>query len=170
MRKAAFVYGAEMSRRDSRADEIFGPTRLQYTFELLSAYGAFDLANSIVVPPDDADVASLESFHTAEYVAAVRSLSDGAKRVSPERFNFSETGDNPVYPGMYDLSTLVVGGSLKAAGLVASGGVDVAFNSAGGQHHAARDHASGFCVFNRDTEPRRSWSQSGLRGHRRPSR
>jgi acetoin utilization protein AcuC len=148
MRQAAFVYGTELWRRDSRADEIFGPTRLQYTYELLKAYRAFDLPNSILVAPDDAKEGILLSFHTSEYVDAVRSLSSGETTLNPARYNFGDTGDNPVYPGMYDLSTLVVGASLKAATLVASGEVDVAFNSAGGQHHAARDHASGFCVFN----------------------
>lgn len=148
MSKAAFVYGEEVARRDSRADEVFGPTRLQYTYELLKSYGAFDLPDSVVVAPGDADEASLLSFHTAEYLKAVKSFSDGEKRFSPARFNFSEFGDNPVYPGMYELSTLVVGASLRAAELVASGRVDVAFNCSGGQHHAAPDHASGFCIFN----------------------
>ena len=32
--------------------------------------------------------------------------------------------------------------------MVASGEVGAAFNISGGLHHAAADHASGFCVFN----------------------
>ena len=148
MTKAAFVYGQDLTRRDSRADEVFGPTRLQYTYELLKSYGAFDLPDSIVVAPGDADEASLLSFHTPEYLKAVKSLSDGENRFSPARFNFSEFGDNPVYPGMYELATLVVGASLRAAEAVLSGEADVVFNCAGGQHHAAPDHASGFCIFN----------------------
>ena len=61
MRKAAFIYGDEIARRDSRIDEIFGPTRLQYTYELLKFYGAFDFADSILATPADADEASLLS-------------------------------------------------------------------------------------------------------------
>ncbi len=148
MTRAAFVYGDDLARRDSRADEIFGPTRLQYTYELLGSYGAFSKPESSVVRPTDASRADLLSFHTAEYVNAVKDLSDGKKRPDARRFNFSETGDNPPYPGMYELSTLVAGASLCAAELVAGGDVDVAFNCAGGQHHAAADHASGFCIFN----------------------
>ncbi len=148
MSGAAFVYSDELARRDSRVDEIFGPTRLQYAFELLSAYGAFDRPDSRLVRPMDADRSALVSFHTAEYVDAVRDLSDGRKRSDARRFNFSEIGDNPPYPGMYELSTLVVGASLCAAETLAEGDVRVAFNCAGGQHHAAPGHASGFCIFN----------------------
>ncbi|MCJ7521019.1 MAG: acetoin utilization protein AcuC [Dehalococcoidia bacterium] len=148
MTKAAFVYGVELMQRDSRADEIFGPTRLEYTYELLMYYRAFDSPESMLVAPEDANEASLLTFHTEEYVAAVRSLSSGEKTYNPARFNFSDLGDNPVYPGMYELSTMVVGASLRAAELVTAGDVDAAFNCAGGLHHAAPDHASGFCVFN----------------------
>jgi acetoin utilization protein AcuC len=146
--KAAFVYGDQLVRRDSRLDEIFGPMRLQYTCELLASYGAFDIPESRLVAPEEADEASLLRFHTREYIAAVKSLSEGETAYDPARFNFSQSGDNTVYPGMYDLSVMVVGASLTAARLVAGGDVDVAFNCSGGQHHAAPDHASGFCIFN----------------------
>jgi acetoin utilization protein AcuC len=148
MTKAAFIYGVELTQRDSRVDEIFGPTRLEYTYELLMYYRAFESPESVLVAPEDAKEASLLSFHTGEYVAAVRSISNGEKKYHPARYNFSDFGDNPVYPGMYELSTTVVGASLRAAELVASGESDVAFSCAGGQHHAAPDHASGFCIFN----------------------
>jgi len=148
MTKAAFIYGVELTQRDSRVDEIFGPTRLEYTYELLMFYRAFESPESMLVAPEDAKVAYLLSFHTDEYVAAVRSLSNGEKKYNPASFNFSDYGDNPVYPGMYELSTMVVGASLRSAELVAAGDVEVAFNCAGGQHHAAPDHASGFCIFN----------------------
>jgi acetoin utilization protein AcuC len=68
--------------------------------------------------------------------------------VAPERYNFSDHGDNPPYEGMYEASTLSTGASLVGAELVAEGEVDVAFNVAGGLHHAARGNASGFCIFN----------------------
>jgi len=148
MRRTAFIYGEELTRRDSRIDEVFGPTRLQYTYELLDAYGAFKSPDSLLVAPQDADESSLLSFHTKEYMTAVKSFSNGEKKFDPARFNFSQVGDNPVYPGMYELSTLVVGASLQAAEMVSTGKVDTAFNCAGGLHHAAPSHASGFCVFN----------------------
>ena len=49
---------------------------------------------------------------------------------------------------MWEAATLATGGSLVAAELVWTGQTRVVFNCAGGLHHAARGHASGFCVFN----------------------
>lgn len=148
MRKAAFIYDEGLAGRVLSDVVIFSPTRLQYTYELLRAYHAFDKRDSKVVVPRIVDEASLDSFHIKEYVEAVRCFSRGDRLCDAWKFNFSDLGDNPVYPGMYEVSTRIVGGSVKAANMVARGKVDVAFNPAGGGHHATPDHASGFCIFN----------------------
>ena len=58
-------------------------------------------------------------------------------------------GDNPIFSGMYDASALVCGASLLAADLVWNDPeMMVAFNPAGGLHHAQKNRASGFCIFN----------------------
>jgi acetoin utilization protein AcuC len=49
---------------------------------------------------------------------------------------------------MFDVSALIAGGSVLAARRVWNGECQHAVNIAGGLHHAMRDHASGFCVFN----------------------
>lgn len=57
-------------------------------------------------------------------------------------------GSTPAWQGMYARAERVVGGSLLAADMIASGHADHAFNPAGGQHHAHRDRGGGFCIFN----------------------
>ena len=146
MRDAAFIYGDEVSRHVLREDHPMRPSRLRYTYELLQAYGAF--AGSAPVLPRMATEEELQRHHTQEYVEAVRSISRGEGKHVPERYNFSEGGDNPPYRGMYEAAALSAGGSLVAAELVADGKARVAFNPSGGLHHAARGHASGFCIFN----------------------
>ena len=146
MRRAAFVYDEAVSQHVLREGHVMRPTRLKYTYELLAAYGAFK--QSKLVSPRHATAEELLWFHTPEYVSAVQSISRGDGLAVPERYNFSDSGDNPPYPGMYEASTLSTGGSLVTAELVAGGEADVAFNVAGGLHHAAAGHASGFCVFN----------------------
>ena len=148
MPNAAFVYDDALSRHDLRSDHPMRPIRLRHTYELLSAYGAFDGDASLLIDPRAATEAELEWVHTRDYVAAVRSLSAGLAAVQPEKFGFSERGDNPVYPGMYDAALLSSGATLVAAELVAEKRVDAAFSIAGGLHHAAPTHASGFCIFN----------------------
>ena len=146
MRKAAFVYDEKVSQHVLRDDHVMRPTRLRYTYELLDAYRAFE--TSRLVAPRHANPDELTWVHTPEYVDAVESISRSEGRVVPERYGFSAYGDNPPYDGMYEAATLSTGASLVAAELVASGEADVAFNVAGGLHHAARGNASGFCIFN----------------------
>ncbi|NQW23491.1 MAG: acetoin utilization protein AcuC [SAR202 cluster bacterium] len=166
--RAAFIYEDSLSRHELRSDHPMRPVRLRYTYQLLQEYGAFDHPGAVLLDPRSATEEELAWLHTPEYVAAVKaldsisSLADAtradatradatradATRADAARFGFSANGDNPVYPGMYDAAALSTGGSLVAAEMVASGEVDAAFNISGGLHHAAANHASGFCVFN----------------------
>src|SRR5690606_27658723 len=57
------------------------------------------------------------------------------------------TEDNPIFPGMHEATATIVGGTLRCAEMVMSGEVRRAFNVAGGLHHAHRDRASGFCIY-----------------------
>ena len=166
MPNAAFVYEDALSQHVLRSDHPMRPIRLRHTYELLSAYGAFDGDASLLIDPRAATEAELEWVHTGDYVAAVRSLSAGlapAQALQPERFGFSEQGDNPVYPGMYDAALLSSGATLVAAELVAEKRVDAAFSISGGLHHAAPTHASGFCIFNDPAIAIRYFLDRGLR-------
>jgi len=146
-RKAAFIYHPSLGQHVLREGHPMRPVRLQYTYELLDAYGAFEDPSQLV-GPRPATEAELVTFHTQEYINAVKALSRGLSLPNSARFGFSATGDNPVYPGMYEAATLSTGASIIAAELVSKGEVGVAFNISGGLHHAASDHASGFCTFN----------------------
>ena len=147
-RKNAFLYNEQLSRHVLRDDHPLKATRLRHTYELLEAYDAFGTESSNVVEPRLATEQEIQSVHDPEYVSAVRSLSSGETKYNPARFNFGASGDNPIYEGIYEASALSTGASVVAAELIGDGQKDVAFNVSGGLHHAARDHASGFCVFN----------------------
>ncbi|MDY7033271.1 MAG: acetoin utilization protein AcuC, partial [Thermodesulfobacteriota bacterium] len=146
MGRAAFVYDEILSKHILREDHVFLPSRLQLTYELLDSYRAFE--ESPLVAPKPADEEDLLSFHTKEYVEAVKSISRGETHFNPALYNFFQEGDNPPYEGMYEASSLVVGASLVAVQCITSGDVEVAFNISGGLHHAASRFASGFCIFN----------------------
>jgi acetoin utilization protein AcuC len=147
MTRAAFICSDELWRVGHGSTHPLKPERLQRTYELLTAYSALEGADSRLVPPRLATEAELTLFHTPEYVAAVRSLSRGERKVNLARYNFGP-GDNPVFAGMYEVEALKVGAGLVAAERVVQGQADVAFSFSGGLHHAGPDHASGFCVFN----------------------
>jgi Deacetylases, including yeast histone deacetylase and acetoin utilization protein len=86
-------------------------------------------------------------YHDPDYVAAVRraerqqSLSEAESR----RFNLGING-NPIFGEVFRRPATACGASLQAASLLTEGGI--VYSPAGGTHHAARDHASGYCIFN----------------------
>lgn len=160
--RAAYVYDEALSRHVLRDDHPMRPVRLQRTYELLRAYGAFDDESALLVPPRPATVEELTTFHNAAYVDVVRRLSSGLDAAG-ERHGFSERGDNPVYPGMYEAALLSTGASVQAAELVADGVVSSAFAPAGGLHHAMAGWASGFCIFNDPVVAINVLRQRGLR-------
>jgi acetoin utilization protein AcuC len=83
----------------------------------------------------------IQYFHTPEYVERVIEMS----RLG---YGMLDHGDTPAYPGVYEAAAHTVGGTLEALAAVMQGAPARAFNPIGGLHHAARDTAAGFCVFN----------------------
>jgi acetoin utilization protein AcuC len=123
------------------------PERLKRTYELMQEEGLFDAPNVRRIEPVAATDDELALFHTEEYIRVVRTLSAGGPEPRPWRYNFGP-GDNPVFAGMHELYALAVGASLRGAEMLVKRECDIAFNFGGGLHHAWRDHASGFCVYN----------------------
>ena len=91
--------------------------------------------------PRPALVDELALFHTAEYIDKVSRLSALGK-------GWLDDGDTPVVPGIYDAASAVVGAVLCAVDEVMHDNYRRAFIPIAGLHHAARDRAAGFCVFN----------------------
>ncbi|MCD4738307.1 MAG: acetoin utilization protein AcuC [Anaerolineae bacterium] len=123
------------------------PERLKRTYELLTAYRAFDAPHSHLVAPDPVSREDLLLFHTAEYVDAVARLSRGEKNMPALCYGF-RPDETPAFPGMYEIEGLKVGAALTGARLITEGQVQAAFSFGGGMHHARAALASGFCVFN----------------------
>ena len=91
--------------------------------------------------PRRATVDELLLFHTAEYI-------DLVSRKSAEGRGYLDEGDTPAMPGIFDAASDVVGTTLAAVDAIMAGAAKRAFVPIAGLHHAARDRAAGFCVFN----------------------
>jgi len=91
--------------------------------------------------PRRATRAELEYFHTPAYVDRVIELSERGS-------GLLDAGDTPAFPGVFEAASCVVGGTLEALAAIVAGPRRRAFIPIGGLHHAGRDHAAGFCVFN----------------------
>lgn len=83
----------------------------------------------------------IEWFHTHEYVERVKAQSQSGR-------GYLDWGDTPAFPGVFEAASTVVGTTLAALDEIMTGGVRRAFVPIGGLHHARRDSAAGFCVFN----------------------
>jgi len=68
--------------------------------------------------------------------------------MSKEGRGYLDDGDTPALPGIFDAASDVVGTTLAAVDAIMHGEAKRAFVPIAGLHHAARDRAAGFCVFN----------------------
>lgn len=93
------------------------------------------------VDPATCQAADLTLFHTPSYVDRVAALSERG-------VGYLDQGDTPAFPGVYAAASAVVGSTLAAVDAVMCGDAGRAFVPIGGLHHATRDSAAGFCVFN----------------------
>jgi len=122
------------------------PERMDLTARLARSLGLFDLDHVEVAAPELASDAELESVHSAEYVAAVHRVS--ADPSQPDESRGLGTEDDPAFAGMHEAAARLAGGSVLAAQRVLDGAAVHAVNFGGGMHHAARERASGFCIYN----------------------
>ena len=104
------------------------------------AEAEFDTAIRYMTPRR-ASVDELLLFHTPDYI-------DKVSRMSKEGRGYLDEGDTPALPGIFDAASDVVGTTLAAVDAIMHGEAKRAFVPIAGLHHAARDRAAGFCVFN----------------------
>lgn len=147
--KAVLIFSDDYLKYDFGPRHPLRPVRLQLTYELLKAYGVFKDPKTEVKPPRMATEEELQLVHSKEYVGLIKKFSKPETGVYDAYEIGLGPGDNPIFPGMYESSSLISGGSLVAVDKVMESDNDVhAFNIAGGLHHAMPDRASGFCIFN----------------------
>jgi len=117
----------------------FGPDRQDAFWKEAVSQG---LNGSVSVrEPRPAAREEITRFHTAQHVERVEKLSQLG-------YGSIDYGDTPAYPGVFDASATVVGTALEGLARVMDGESLRTFQPIGGLHHARRETAAGFCVFN----------------------
>ncbi|MDR3682992.1 MAG: acetoin utilization protein AcuC [Geothrix sp.] len=140
---AALIHRPEYAGYDFGPEHPFTPARLEMLLDLLRALGQD-------VHPIAAPAATREdilSVHDGAYVAMVEALDRGQPDPEAERFGLG-TPDNPIFPGMDLAARWLVGGTLHGARLLMAGQERRVLQLGGGLHHAQRNHAAGFCLYN----------------------
>jgi acetoin utilization protein AcuC len=148
--KVSLIYTDEYQKYNFGRDHPLRPLRLKLTYSLMEKLNLLKNERLTLKKPRLATQQEIESIHSPQYVEVVKRLSENPKdsSVIPYRYGLGP-GDNPIFKGMYEASSLVCGASIVAAETVwKEEDFKIAFNPAGGLHHAMKDKASGFCIFN----------------------
>ncbi len=116
------------------------PARLQAIMSALEEAGLLAQLKQLRARP--AGDAELAAIHTLEYVERVKQACERGER-------FLDSLDTEICPDSHTAARLAAGAVLAAASAVADGEVDNAFCAVRPPgHHAVREQAMGFCIFN----------------------
>ena len=121
--------------------------RLGLAYALMEAYGLTEGPEIYTLEPREATLDEAKIFHSEGYLEVLQLANSGMW--VPNLFAHGlGTGDNPVFPGVYEWGMSVAGASIQCAKEILEGRAKIAFNFAGGLHHAMPSRASGFCHIN----------------------
>jgi len=135
---SAIIFGEESFSYSFPGDHPMNRKRLESFWDELKKNNNLKID---IIPPDIAKEDDLLLFHKKEYVQLV-------KEKSKEGTGYLDYGDTPAYPGCFESASYVVGSTLKGLDLILSGKYKHVFVPMAGLHHAKRDSAGGFCIFN----------------------
>ncbi|MFN2320037.1 MAG: acetoin utilization protein AcuC [Dermatophilaceae bacterium] len=143
---AQVIWDDDFSAYDFGEGHPMSPIRLELTARLCEAFGLFDLPGVEVVSPEIASDDLLATVHDREYIAAVRAASLDPREADQRRG--IGTDDDPAFAGMHEASARIAEGTRRVCEGVWRGETLHGVNFCGGLHHAMRDRASGFCIYN----------------------
>jgi len=139
MSSVAVVVSERLARYGFGDGHPFGPDRLAAFVREFEARG-LDRRVRLLEPRSATDD-ELRAFHSPAYLEFVRERSASGS-------GFLDAGDTPAFRGVYEAAACVVGATLSVMEAIMRGECRRAFVPIAGLHHAARDRAAGFCVFN----------------------
>ncbi len=131
--------GEALGRYGFGDDHPFGPERMGVFWDRMISQGLDSVVS--VHDPVLADRSDIERFHSHAYV-------DKVIRQSETGLGYLDYGDTPAFPGIYDAAAHVVGSAVDAARRLMEKEARRVFIPIAGLHHARREMAGGFCVFN----------------------
>ncbi len=141
---ASVVFDPTLTEYDFGPQHPMSPVRVDLTMRLAEELGVLKGLRTVPAPMADDDL--IATVHDPALIEAVTRM--GERPGPGEEGRGLGTDDNPVFAGMHHAAAHVVGASVEAFRQVWSGESGHSVNIAGGLHHAMRDRASGFCIYN----------------------
>jgi acetoin utilization protein AcuC len=146
-RRAVFLYSDQLEKYPYPPELPFKTDRPLQLRKTLASIGLLGGPDRKVVSFEPADQSELKLLHTQRYIDTLIKSGRGEWGISALGMGIGGP-DTPVFPVMYEHGALVTGATLRGADLLLAGEADVAFNPAGGLHHAGPERAAGFCYIN----------------------
>ena len=138
--KTGFIYHESYLEHNTGENHPERPERLKSIINRLKQKKIF--SQLIHIQPEPAPVEWIITVHSPEYVERVRESCQSGKK-------YLDSIDTPISKESYRIARLAVGGVLKAIDAVMEGKVRNAFCAIRPPgHHALKDRAMGFCIFN----------------------
>lgn len=160
--KAVLVFSDKFHHHSYGPGHPLKVERLRLTMDLIEEYGIFDTSSPPWVEAREAGEQDVMLIHSPEYLEVLKTANSG--RVPSQAWKYGlGSGDNPLFSGLYDWSLLVTGATLECIRQVLNENREIAFNIAGGLHHAMQHRASGFCYLNDPAIGIAKMVQDGLR-------
>ncbi|HJR83986.1 MAG TPA: acetoin utilization protein AcuC [Nitrososphaeraceae archaeon] len=143
MCNSAVIVGKELSAYSFGEKHPLNSKRLDAFWSRLVNLESMQTGRLKLLPPTLSDEGTVASFHEKKYI-------DFVKESSITGSGYLDSGDTPSFKGVFDASLYVTGSTILGLETVINktNGIDHAFNPIGGLHHARRNAAGGFCVFN----------------------
>jgi len=131
-------FGDDLGRYGFGEGHPFGPDRIHAFWKETVKRGLdrrLDIAAPVLCAQD-----TIARFHTAEYIERVKAQSRSGA-------GYLDHGDTPAFEGVFEAASYVVGSDLDGLSALVAGSARRVFVPIAGLHHARRDGAAGFCVF-----------------------
>ncbi len=137
--KVQLYIGAKLARYGFGENHPFGADRMDAFWQETVRQGLNQQVS--IAKPFMASREEIERFHTPKYVDRVIARSKSGEA-------YLDYGDTPAFKGIYEAAATVVGTVLAAVEEIINGTHCRCFVPIAGLHHARRNMAAGFCVFN----------------------
>ena len=146
---ATAVFDRSLTAYDFGPSHPMSPIRVELTMRLAEELGVTGGQRLRLVEAPFATDEQLVSVHEPDLVEAVTRAGTTPELLDDDcHAHGLGTHDNPVFEGMHRAAAHVVGATIEACRLVATGESLHSVSITGGLHHAMRDRVSGFCVYN----------------------
>jgi len=145
MAGARLINSVTRRQRPYRNNHPLAIPRTALAIDLIHAYEAVN--EEELLTGRTAEMRELAWFHTSDYLRALQAAEErGGVDASDRDLYQLGTVENPYFDQLFSIPARATGGSIQAAEEVIGG--RIAFNPAGGMHHARAGSARGFCYFN----------------------